>query len=130
MSQVLAWLANEHEPPPMILAGAVCVLLTILGANLARRIREKDLSLATALKNMPQGVVMFENERFVVCNDRYLEMYGLSSEVIKPGCTLKHVIRHRIAIGSLDCDFDDYYDEHVEVIKRGKTTSFIVESKD
>ncbi|MFL6805175.1 MAG: putative bifunctional diguanylate cyclase/phosphodiesterase [Xanthobacteraceae bacterium] len=130
MSQVLAWLASEHDPPLMVLAGAVCVLLAILGASLARRIREKDLSLATALKNMPQGVVMFENERFVVCNDRYLEMYGLSSEVIKPGCSLKDVIRHRIAIGSLDRDFDDYYDELVEVIKRGKTTSFIVESKD
>ncbi|HKF99055.1 MAG TPA: PAS-domain containing protein, partial [Xanthobacteraceae bacterium] len=130
MSQVLAWLASEHDPRLMVLAGAVCVLLAILGASLARRIREKDLSLATALKNMPQGVVMFENERFVVCNDRYLEMYGLSSEVIKPGCSLKDVIRHRIAIGSLDRDFDDYYDELVEVIKRGKTTSFIVESKD
>jgi diguanylate cyclase (GGDEF)-like protein/PAS domain S-box-containing protein len=129
MSQVLPWL-SERDLPLVILAGAVCVLLTILGAAFARRIREKDLSLATALKNMPQGVVMFENERLVVCNDRYLEMYGLSSDIIRPGCTLKDVIRHRIEVGSLDRGAEDYYDELVEVIKRGKTTSFIVESKD
>jgi diguanylate cyclase (GGDEF)-like protein/PAS domain S-box-containing protein len=134
MSQVLSWLASEHDLPVAILAGVVCVLLAILGlifaAAFAHRIREKDLSLATALKNMPQGVVMFENERFVVCNDRYLEMYGLSPEIIRPGCTLKDVIRHRIAVGSLDRAAQDYYDELVEVIKQGKTTSFIVESKD
>jgi diguanylate cyclase (GGDEF)-like protein/PAS domain S-box-containing protein len=134
MSQVLPWLASEHDLPLMVLVGAFGVLLAILAAILAtafaRRIREKDLSLATALQNMTQGVVMFENERFVVCNDRYLEMYGLSSDVIKPGCKLKDVIRHRIEVGSLDRDFDDYYAELVEVMKRGKTMTAIVESTD
>ena len=32
-----------------------------------------------ALNNMRQGLVMFDAEaRLVVCNDRYIEMYGLS----------------------------------------------------
>jgi diguanylate cyclase (GGDEF)-like protein/PAS domain S-box-containing protein len=134
MSQLLPWFASERDLPLMSMALAVCVLLMVLGLILAvafaRRIREKELSLATALQNMTQGVVMFENERFVVCNNRYLEMYGLSPDVIKPGCTLKDVIRHRIAIGSLDRDLEDYYAELVDVIRRGKTTSFIVESQD
>jgi len=134
MSQVLPWLASEHDLPLAVTAGIFWILLAILGlifvAAFARRIREKDLSLATALKNMPQGVVLFENERFVVCNDRYLEMYGLSPEIIRPGCTLTDVIRHRIAVGSLDRGAEDYHAELIEMIKRGKPTSFIVESKD
>lgn len=36
---------------------------------------------------MTQGVILFDaHERILVCNDRYIEMYGLSPDVIKPGC--------------------------------------------
>ena len=39
-----------------------------------------------ALDNMSQGLVMFDSSaRLVVCNQRYLEMYGLSPEIVRPG---------------------------------------------
>jgi len=47
---------------------------------------------------MTQGVVMFDAAgRLVVRNDRYLEIYGLSPEIVKPGAKLIDIVRHRFA---------------------------------
>ena len=34
-------------------------------------------------------------ERLVVCNDLYIEMYGLSREIVKPGCSFRELLRYR-----------------------------------
>ena len=105
--------------------------LALAGSYADRRLRDKDLRLATAMNNLSQGVVMFDAaERLVACNDRYIEMYGLSPEVLKPGCTLIDVIRHRIATGSLGRDAEEYRAELVNAMKEGRTTSWIVEPDD
>ncbi len=46
--------------------------------------------LDVALNNMSQGLVMFNSSaRLVVVNKRYLEMFDLSPEMVKPGCTIR-----------------------------------------
>src|SRR3979490_2580848 len=58
---------------------------------------------------MTQGVFLFDaSERLVVCNQRYIEMYGLSAEVIKPGCDFRQVIAHRKTTGSFEGDVEEY----------------------
>jgi diguanylate cyclase (GGDEF)-like protein len=58
-----------------------------------------------ALSNMSQGLVMFDSSnRLVVCNQRYLEMYGLSPEAVTPRRTLQEVVDCRIAAGNLFLD--------------------------
>ncbi|MGX9443273.1 bifunctional diguanylate cyclase/phosphodiesterase [Nitrobacteraceae bacterium UC4446_H13] len=65
--------------------------------------------LDTAINNMSQGLLMFDaSERLIVCNKRYIEMYGLSAEVIKPGCTFREVIAHREATGSFGGNLEQY----------------------
>ena len=65
--------------------------------------------LDTAINNMTQGLLLFDaSQRLVVCNQRYIEMYGLSAEVLKPGCTFRDVIAHRKATGSFDGDVEEY----------------------
>ncbi len=45
-----------------------------------------------ALHNMLQGLVMLDSaQRVVVCNDRYIEMYGLSRDLIRPGCSVQEL---------------------------------------
>src|SRR6266513_1494488 len=57
--------------------------------------------LDTVLNNMSQGVLMFDPEtRMVFCNQRYIEMYGLSADVVQPGCTLRDLLEHRLATGT------------------------------
>jgi methyl-accepting chemotaxis protein len=114
----------------LVIAGAA---LTVLGMCLASafdgRAQHQNLELlATALNNMTQGVVMFDwNERLVVCNDRYVEMYGLSPDIVKPGCVLADIINNRIAIGSLERNAAEYRAEILAAMKKGETSTFIVE---
>ena len=67
-----------------------------------QQLREQKLQLDTALNNMSQGLNMFDaTGRLVVCNERYLQMYGLSPDVVKPGCTRRRAGRRRaIASGT------------------------------
>src|ERR1700719_5066595 len=76
-------------------------------------------------------VCMFDAEaRLVVCNRRYIEMYGLSTDVVKPGCALRALLRHRIERGTFSGDPDGYSAELQQAIARGQTTKTMVESKD
>ena len=56
---------------------------------------------------MTQGLLLFDSsQRLVICNQRYIEMYGLSADIIKPGCSFRDVIAHRKETGSFDGDVD------------------------
>ena len=56
--------------------------------------------LETALANMSQGLCMFDaDQRVVVANTRYAEMYALSPEQLKPGTTLREILEARVANG-------------------------------
>jgi diguanylate cyclase (GGDEF)-like protein/PAS domain S-box-containing protein len=68
--------------------------------------------LDTALSHMSQGLLLFDSsERLIICNRRYIEMYGLSREVVKPGCTLRDLLRHRKTTGSFQGDVEQYCDD-------------------
>ncbi|KAB2917448.1 MAG: EAL domain-containing protein [Hyphomicrobiaceae bacterium] len=67
-----------------------------LTARLARQNEQLDL----ALRNMAQGLAMFDAEqRLIVCNKRYADIYGLSLEQVQPGVTLRQIVEYRIAKG-------------------------------
>jgi diguanylate cyclase (GGDEF)-like protein/PAS domain S-box-containing protein len=127
-----AWSLSPSLLVSVVTNSALLVLGLALASSYAdRRLRDKDLRLATAMNNLSQGVVMFDaGERLVACNDRYIELYGLSPEVLKPGCTLSDVIRHRIATGSLVRDAEEYRATLVDAMKEGRTASWIVELND
>jgi diguanylate cyclase (GGDEF)-like protein/PAS domain S-box-containing protein len=58
---------------------------------------------------MTQGLLLFDSkQQLIICNKRYLEMYGLSADVVKPGCTFREVIAHRKETGSFVGDIDHY----------------------
>ena len=43
---------------------------------------------------MTQGLCMFDaQEKLVVCNERYLKMYDLPADIVKPGCSLAEILR-------------------------------------
>ncbi|MCK1669149.1 EAL domain-containing protein [Bradyrhizobium sp. 153] len=65
--------------------------------------------LDRAVNNMTQGLLLFDSERrLVICNQRYIDMYGLSAAIVKPGCSFHDIIAHRKATGSFTGDVDDY----------------------
>ena len=58
---------------------------------------------------MSQGLNMFDAQgRIILLNKRYLQMYKLSADVVKPGCTLKRLIEYRKEPGLFAGDVDSY----------------------
>src|SRR5437667_3394578 len=98
------------------------------------RAREEDLQaqnmrFATAINNMTQGLLLFDSaQQLVVCNQRYIEMYGLSAEIVKPGCSFRDIIAHRKATGSFAGDEDEYCARILQSIEL--RNSMVVETRD
>jgi diguanylate cyclase (GGDEF)-like protein len=95
---------------------AITVLLFLVVRKLSQQHRASQQRLTlemqrldTAVNNMTQGLLLFDSsQRLVICNQRYIEMYGLSAEVVKPGCSFRDVIAHRKQTGSFTGNVDQY----------------------
>ena len=84
--------------------------------------RKEEQMLQTVLDNMSQGVVMFDSQmQLIFCNQRYVEMYGLSADVARPGCSLRELIEHRVASGSFAGDPVEYIAGLTETLAAGET---------
>jgi diguanylate cyclase (GGDEF)-like protein len=84
-----------------------------------------------ALSNMSQGLAMFDAaERLVVCNNQFVEMYNLSRDIVKPGCTLRELLKHRAEQGHLRRDPDQYRNELLGKLSLGQRVDFVLETAD
>jgi diguanylate cyclase (GGDEF)-like protein len=97
-----------------VLAIAILLFLAVRRLSQEHRLSQERLTLEKlrldrAINHMTQGLLLFDaSERLVVCNQRYIEMYGLSPRIIRPGCTFREVIAHRKARGSFTGDESEY----------------------
>ena len=131
MFRVLTGSATEHD---WILVAAACALCLLTVAAAAARDRwrsRKRRLLALALNNMTQGVVMFDaGGRLVVSNDSFLELYGLSRDIVKPGASVVDIVRHRFETGSLSGDPVQYCAELMASMAAGKVINVVIETPD
>ena len=90
--------------PPLLLAGVSIMLL-----GLCLRLRRQNARFALAFANIPQGVCMWNAAgRLVLCNDRYIQMYRMSPEYVRPGRSLTEILEHRRQIGNFHGDLKTY----------------------
>jgi diguanylate cyclase (GGDEF)-like protein len=96
------------------------------------RLATSEATVDTALNNMSQGLVMFDRSaRLIVRNQRYLEMYGLSPEIVRPGCTLLEMFEHRRATDHIFSESaKQYMKELLATVSQGKTLSKITNLSD
>ena len=98
--------------------------------------RERDLQAQNvrfdiAINNMTQGLLLWDSSsRLIVCNERYIAMYGLSSAVVKPGLSLRDLLIHRKEIGSFKGDVDEYCSSVLRGVALGKTVGNTTETPD
>jgi diguanylate cyclase (GGDEF)-like protein len=89
----------------------------------------QNLLFSAALTNMSQGLVMFDAEgRVIICNQRYLDMYGHTS--VQPGCTLAELLRQRVETGSFAGDPVAYAQAIITRAAAAKTETRIIEISD
>ncbi len=90
-----------------------------------------DRLLHTVLDNMSHGVLMFNSEsRLVICNEPYIEMYGLPQGAAKAGCTLRDLLEHRIKVGTFSGDCEGYIARLMDSIADGRTFNNTVKLDD
>jgi diguanylate cyclase (GGDEF)-like protein/PAS domain S-box-containing protein len=83
----------------------------------------------TAMNNMTQGLVLYDaSARIILCNQRYIGMYGLSTEVVKPGCHFYDLIQHRKERGTFDGDVEEFCSTIMRNVAQGKVTHTPMES--
>ena len=84
---------------------------------------EQNKQLDVALTHMSQGLVMFDSSaHLVVFNQRYIDMFGLSPEIVKPGVPLRDILYHRVASGGFSPDeVEAYMADLLAAVAHGKT---------
>ncbi len=91
--------------------------------NRAEQLRQQSLRFDVALNNMSHGLVMFDaSSKLVVCNSRFMEIYGVSREVVKPGLSLLDLLKHRKECGSFSGDPQEYYEKLLKQISKRTLT--------
>jgi diguanylate cyclase (GGDEF)-like protein len=116
----------------------IAAMLLLIVRQVARQHRAAGRQLArekqrldTAVNNMTQGLLLFDaGGRLIVCNQRYLDMFALSRDVIKPGCTLRDLIAHRKETGSFAEDIDEYCASFRGKMALGQPTQSIYDTGD
>ncbi len=116
---------------------AIMILLIVRQQAQAHSLSMKELAqekerLDAALNNMSQGLIMFDAaDRIVICNDLYIEMYGLSREIVKPGCSFVELLRYRTEAGEfVHRDLEQYRADLLAAMAQGKVMSSILETAD
>jgi len=94
-------------------------------------ILEDQRLLHGVLDNMPQGVSMFDADaKLVFCNRRYIEMYGLSAELTKPGCNFHDVLAERVRARTFSDDPNQHLAELKAKVAAGTTFANVVTLND
>jgi diguanylate cyclase (GGDEF)-like protein len=96
----------------------------ILAAK-SHELEEAKARTDAAIENVQQGISMFDAaQRLVICNQRYLEIYGLSPDVIKPGCTFQEImVEYQKTLGKNIGKPGEYLAENIAQVLQGKKFS-------
>ena len=88
-------------------------------AEKAAELEATNLRFDAALNNMSQGLCMFDAEqKVVVSNARYGEIYHLSRDQIKPGTSLRQILEYRREKGThFDVAPETYLTQNVKAAK-------------
>ena len=105
-------LAPRRSPYPVLAIVPLRVLDRSLGELTAagEAAKKQHMLLYTALGNMVQGLAMFDaDERIVIANNQYAEIYGLPPSQVRPGATLREIADLRAAQGIPGMNADEAY---------------------
>jgi diguanylate cyclase (GGDEF)-like protein/PAS domain S-box-containing protein len=112
-----------------ILAASVIALILFLiirqmtrqNREAQQRLESEKRQLDTALNNMIQGLVLYDaSARVVTFNRRYIDMYKLSTDIVKPGCHFQELMQHRKDTGSFDGDVNEFCSAIMRNIAQGR----------
>ena len=98
--------------------------------NAEQQVSDQKFKLDAALKNMSQGLCMFDVEgRVAVFNPRYAEMMGVTEEFLS-GCTFLELMKRRKALGQFLGDPEALTATVLKAMNEGRGDTRVVERGD
>jgi diguanylate cyclase (GGDEF)-like protein len=87
---------------PLVALVVVVILIgTFLLVRQTQKIADKSNELELILDNIAHGLVMVDSDqRLIVCNRRYAELYDLGPELTRPGTPVRAILEARVAAGT------------------------------
>jgi len=114
----------------ILLAGLCAVALAAI-VLMYRRLRAQNRHLLTAINNMSQGLNVFDAQgRITLLNQRYLDMYKLSPDIVKPGCSLRRLLQHRKDTGLFAGEVEPYCRKIMDDVAAGNPMVHYVQASD
>ena len=127
MSDAAIALASDYGWP---FAGLTGIALLAAAVWQSAQLRRRSGRLLAALNNMPQGLCMWSPAgRLILCNERYVQMYHLSTDLTTPGVSLRDLIEHRIKVGTFTGNRDQYIADLLTNVSKGKTVGHVREDE-
>jgi diguanylate cyclase (GGDEF)-like protein/PAS domain S-box-containing protein len=101
--------------------------LTSAAASMERTNKRFD----AAIESLPHGLCVFDREnRLVICNKRYVEMYGLTTEQTKPGTLLFDILDVGCAAGNVSRDANECIKNRFTQAAQSPSSCFAYELRD
>ena len=127
MSEFVGYFETWQGWQSIALAATLGLLAIVASMN--QRLRARNRWMTAAFDHMAQGLCLYDGtERLRLHNRRYIEMYGFSPGVVKPGCTLRDVLDYRIARGTLIGNAEQYRSKLMAAVRQGKVTNNLIDS--
>ena len=99
--------------------------------NAERRLAVEKERLDTAINNMALGLLLYDSDgRIVLRNQRYLDMFNLSPDIVKPGMAFRDLMAHRKSVGSFRGDVEAFCANIERNVARGEMSRHMVETDD
>ncbi|MBR1155921.1 EAL domain-containing protein [Bradyrhizobium sp. JYMT SZCCT0428] len=119
-------------------ASTIALILFLIIRQMTRQSREAQQRLEserhrldTALNNMIQGLVMYDaSARIVTVNQRYIDMFNLSPDIVKPGCYFYDLIQHRKDKGAFSGDVKEFCSNVLRNIAQGQIDQSMMQCPD
>src|SRR3954470_4820451 len=129
-ADLAAWSFRESVLLALVAGLAVVAVLLVRRDRLTdQRLAAERRQLSIAVNNIPQGLVLYDaSARIIICNQPYVDMFGLSPDVARPGSTMQRLIAHRKETGSFDGDVDEFCNAIIQTVSLGKATRQLTEA--
>jgi PAS domain S-box-containing protein len=122
---------GSRETWLLVALGAIaCSFVLLSGAALViHRMRKWSKHAHSVFDSMQQGICLFDsNERLVLLNSPYIDIYGHSPDIVKVGAKFMEVLAHRKDLGMLKGDPEEYRQKLLQNVRDKKTMSSVVQS--
>ncbi len=135
MVRVFDSLAIAQDWRLIALSALACIVLSFTALALVYLLKrggeEQIRRLDGALNNMIQGLCMFDAQnRLVLWNQRYIDMYRIDPARIWVGCTVRDLLDARIAAGTFPLEPGRYDANLHATLEQSKTFTITVELQD